>query len=354
MSQSVLDYKCPACSGPLEYSSEEGKIRCGHCGNTYTANEIEDLQKLDQSSEEFSWAGGRESLERREEEMVLYNCPSCGAVVECEPSTVATNCPYCDNNVVIGDRVQGSLKPNAMIPFKISPDKLSSAVNAFYRDKKLLPKNFFSASKLSKIQGVYIPFWLFKGKAEGRIKYKCADINVWSDSDYNYTETSRYLAVREGSMDFDGVPVDASVRMDDKLMDSIEPYDFSEMVPYNGAYMAGYCADRYDSEPDAEIPRAQDRMISSTCSSFENTVDHSIISSNASLSVHDADAKYVLLPVYLFENEYAGKKYKYAVNGQTGKVVGELPISKSRYWSHFGVTAAVVFAVVSAIMLIMQ
>ncbi len=351
MSQPILDYKCPACGGPLEYSSEDGKVSCGHCGNRYGAEEIELLQKSDKSEEEFSWAPGRNTPERNNEDMVLYNCPSCGAVVECDLSTVATNCPYCDNNVVIGERVSGSLKPNAMIPFKISPDKLSGAVNDFYKDKKLLPKNFFSNSKLSKIQGVYIPFWLFSGNAEGTVKFNSSEIRCWSDSDYDYTETSRYLEIREGALSFEGVPVDASVRMNDALMDSVEPYDFSEMVPYNGAYMAGYCADRYDSEPDAEIPRARQRMLNSTCDTFESTATHSVTSSSAKLNVYDADAKYVLLPVYLFENEYMGRKFKYAVNGQTGKVVGELPISKSRYWANFAATEGVVFAVIMAICL---
>ena len=125
--------------------------------------------------------------------------------------------------------------------------------------------------------------------------------------------------------------------MANDLMESIEPYDFSKMVPFDGAYLAGFVADRFDSDPDQELPRVNSRVMNSALSGIESTVREfsSVREHSNSLRLRNAKVKYVLLPAYIINCEYGGKKYQYAVNGQTGKIVGELPSSKALARGYF-------------------
>ncbi len=345
----TLDYQCPSCGAPLSLDPSSGQIVCANCGNKYKPEDIEALQKAEQQEGSFSWAAGQQTAEREKlENMTVYHCQNCGAIIECDENTVATHCPYCDNNVIIGERAEGGLKPNAIVPFEITTKELPDAINRFYGNKKLLPRNFFSASRLSKVQGIYIPFWMFKGTAEGTAMFSAERIRHYTQGNYDCTETSHYRLIREGSLSFKNVGVDASTKMDDDLMDSLEPYDLSKMVPFKGAYLTGYLADRYDSSPEAELERAEKRMRNTASSAFASTTGGytSVMPIREAYQIRNAEADYVMLPVYLVNNEYDGKKYQYAINGQTGKVIGELPVSKERVRHYFLITMGVVFAAV--------
>ena len=346
----VKGYRCPSCGAVLAYAPGTSEVRCANCGKSIPVAILDTMQADAGENASFDWGDYKQQLSGQHlQNTKVYQCKSCGAEIEADATTAATRCPYCDSNVVLTDRVSGGLRPNAVIPFKITPKELPDAVNRFYKNKKLIPKNFFDKSRLSKVQGVYVPFWLYDCRLAGRVNLSATTVRMYSDAHYDYTETTEYLLARAGEMSFENVPVDASVKMDNDLMDSLEPFDFSEMVDFNDAYLAGYVADRFDSDPDAELPRANERMMRSADAAFaaaEGQYESVSIQNNA-MQIADAGVKYVLLPVYLLHCEYNGKKYQYAVNGQTGKVVGELPVSKSRVWEFFlkgfGIAAAVAF-----------
>ena len=353
----VTEYKCPACSAALVWDAALGKLHCASCGNEYELEAMEALAEADEAQESFDWSAYKEGLSGETmSDTVVYVCRSCGATIETDATTAATRCPYCDNEVVLDDRVEGGLKPNGVIPFKISAKELPGVVKKFYEGKRLLPKNFFDNSKLQEIQGLYVPFWLFDGQMEGGASLDGEIIRSYVEGDYNVTETQHFLLQREGGVRFQHVPVDGSTKLSDDLMDSLEPYDFSELVPFNGGYLAGFVADRFDSDPDAELPRAQDRMKSTAESLImQTTMGFSGVRLRSNgMNLHDAAVKYVLLPVYLINCAYHGQTYQYAVNGQTGKVVGTLPVSNSRKWAWFFGVFAAVFAAVFAIGMLLQ
>ena len=349
----VKQFKCPSCGAPIAYDASSGEVRCGNCGNRYAVSALETLENGDRG---FDWSqyihhGPHETLENTR----VYKCQSCGAEIEADMTTAATKCPYCDNNVVLTDKVSGSLKPNAIIPFRITQKDLPDVVKQFYKGKKLLPSSFLSEKRLREIKGIYVPFWLFDCTLDGNMVLNGTRTRSYREGDYDCVETSYFLLEREGDMRFAKVPVDASVKMPNDLMDSLEPFDYSELVDFNSAYLSGYLADRFDSDPDAELPRADERMMTSACSILEGTArGYSGVSIRANgMRITDADVKYVLLPVYLMNYEYQGKMYRFAVNGQTGKVVGDLPISKGKSAAWFaGVGAAAAAAVFALTMYI--
>ena len=197
--------------------------------------------------------------------------------------------------------------------------------------KRLLPKIFKDQNHIDEIKGVYVPFWLFDTDVDANVRYRATKIRVWSDSDYDYTETSYFMVHRGGNVGFENVPVDGSSKMADDLMESIEPYNCAEAVDFQTAYLAGYLADKYDVTAEESIKRANARVKRSTEEAFAETVQgyNSVTAENSSVQFHNGKAKYALYPVWLLNTTWNGNKYTFAMNGQTGKFVGDLPVDKA-------------------------
>lgn len=354
----ATQYKCPSCGSTLKFIPSEGKLGCASCGNRFDVEAMDEYSKQSDSTGEFNWGmfkGAKENAQQMENTSV-YVCQSCGAAIETDGVTAAMACPYCGNNVILDDKLEGGLKPNAIIPFKIYPKDLPDIINKFCKKKKLLPKGFFEENKIGKLQGVYVPFWLYNCHIDGEITLNAQKVRFYREGKYDCTETAHFLLTRDGEMAFTHIPVDASVRMDNDLMDSIEPFDFSELEEFDKGYLSGFLADRFDTDPDSEIKRASDRMRKSAEQAFSETTPGytgvSIRSNN--VQCDKASLKYALLPVYLLNCTYKDKNYRYAINGQTGKVVGELPISKTRMLAWFGGVGGGVFVAVFLILMFLM
>ena len=281
------------------------------------------------------------------------NCPSCGAEVIGEPSMIATSCPYCGNPTVITDRVEGALKPDFVIPFKVSREEAKAALANFYKSKRLAPKSFGSESHLEKIAGMYVPFWLFDCNADVDMAFRATNVQVWSDAQYNYTKTDHFIVRRGGNISFEKIPVNGSTRMAANYMEAIEPYDYSELKPFNSGYLAGYMADRYDQDAVDCMPRADERAKNSSQAAFQDTVHGyaSVALENSSIHMDSGKIYYALLPVWMLNTKYKGEMYTFAMNGQTGKLIGDMPADKGRSWAMFGIIFAIVFAVLFLISL---
>ena len=348
MPEQMESYKCPTCGAPLRYTTT-GKMTCTSCGNAY---EIEAIKSMlpESDGDGFDWGDYKKQLKSTEtklEDRNVYVCRSCGAAIETDDTTAATRCPYCDNEVLATDRLSGGLRPNGVIPFSIEKDEAVRAVKAHFHRKPLLPRSFLASHKLGRIQGIYVPFWLFDADVQGSVDFDGTKVRQYSDSNYDYTETKHYLVQVSGGMRFSCIPVDGSEKMDDGLMDAIEPFDYSGIKPFDAAYLSGFLADRFDEDPDKSLPRASQRMQSSAAGVLRTHADGDYVSLTVKRSRFDlsnASVQYVLLPVYVLNLEFKNQKYRFAVNGQTGKVVGELPISKAVSRLYFGGIAAAVTA----------
>ena len=351
--ENLLSYKCPACGSPLRYSPD-GKLVCDSCSNEFEVDAVKKFNEEGAGEQGFDWGNYKEKFEAGSEKLEntrVYVCRFCGAAIETDGTTAATHCPYCDNEVIMSDQLSGSIKPNAVIPFSVDKKAAIAAIKNHFKGKKLLPKDFYEEHRLGKIQGIYVPFWLFDSGIDGNTNINAENRRFYSDSDYNYTETKHYLVALDGSMQFERIPVDGSEKMDNDLMDALEPFDYSGLKEFDPAYLSGFLADRFDDDPDESLPRASSRMTNSAedifleCASEFDTA--SIKNSNYHLV--DPAVKYVLLPVYLLNMQYKEKNYRFAVNGQTGKVVGELPISKLKSFLQFCLFGIPAAAIVSTI-----
>ncbi len=351
----LQEYKCPCCGGAIEFNSSIQKMKCPYCDTEFEMDSLKEFDQelqneaTEQDNMEWETQAGSQWQEGEDDSLRIYVCNSCGGEIVGDETTAATSCPYCNNPVVLMGQFKGDLRPDYVIPFKLSKEDAKEGLKKHMKGKALLPKVFRSENHIDEIKGVYVPFWLFDADADARIRYKCTKVRCWSDSNYDYTKTSFFSVIRGGSVAFDKVPVDGSTKMADDLMESIEPYNFADAVDFQTAYLAGYLADKYDVNAEESITRANERIKRSTEQTFASTVEGytSVATEHSSVNLHNGKAKYALYPVWLLNTTYKGQKYTFAMNAQTGKFVGDLPMDKGLFWKYWAVIAGCASAAVT-------
>ena len=330
-------------------------MKCPYCDTEFEMETLEayDRELKEESSDDMTWdtAAGGEWTEGEKEGLRVYVCGTCAGEIIADEHTGATACPYCGNPVVMMGQFAGDLKPDLVIPFKLDKKAAVEALKRHYKGKLLLPKVFSQENHIQEIKGVYVPVWLFDTEAQANMRWKATRVRSWSDSDYIYTETQHYSVTRGGTIAFDHVPVDGSTKMDDALMESIEPFDFSQAVDFRTAYLSGFLADRYDVGSEQRVARANDRIRTSTEQAFASTVGGytTLIPVCNHVQLKNGRAKYALYPVWLLNTTWKGKNYHFAMNGQTGRFVGDLPMDKSAltrwFLGIFGAVSAACFGI---------
>ena len=361
MPTQVTNYQCPACTGPLHFVGGSGKLECEYCGASYDVAEIEALYAekeekaaaAQQAAEETrqsapSGDGGAWDTSSLSEDwgaegdgMRAYGCPSCGAELICDETTAATSCPYCGNPTVVPGQFSGQLRPDFIIPFKLSKEDAVRALKGHYKGKFFLPKSFTQENHVQGIQGIYVPFWMFDGEAEGDARYAATRSHTYRSGDYEITETEHYDIYRAGSISFEKIPADASSKMPDDHMDSIEPYDYQELKPFSTAYLPGFLADKFDVTVEQCRQRADQRCEGTLSATLRDTVTgyHTCTLIHDSVNLKRGKVHYALLPVWMLNTKWKGKDFLFAMNGQTGKLVGDLPVSWGRFWGLFAAIA---------------
>ncbi len=355
----IQEYKCPCCGGAIAFDSTIQKMKCPYCGTEF---EMETLAGYDnelksEQADDMRWETdtGGNWQEGEADGLRSYVCNSCGGEIVGDENTAATSCPFCGSPVVMMDQFSGALKPDYVIPFKLDKGAAKEALKNHYKGKRLLPKVFKDENHIDEVKGVYVPYWLFDAEADADMRYKATRVRHWSDSTYDYTETSYFSVRRSGSIGFENVPVDGSKKMADDLMESLEPFDFTKAVDFQTAYLAGYLADKYDVDAEQSIGRANERIRKTTEEAIDATVKgYATVTREAgSIRFNNSKVKYALFPVWILNTTWNGKKYLFAMNGQSGKMVGDLPLDKGAYrkWL-FGLTGAIGAVVYAALFLI--
>ena len=318
----VLDSKCPNCGAPIHFKPELGKFKCDHCDSEFCAEQLTDMDKI------------KDVIDKQLESYVNYNCPDCGAEIITDENTAATFCVYCGNTSIIKNRLSGEFAPKYIIPFKVEKKKAIEAFKGLRKGRPLTPKAFVSEKNIEKITGVYIPFWLYDVDVSGTVNAKATKVSSWSVGDTRYTKTDYYKVIRSGNMVFNRVPVDGSTRFNNDMMNSIEPFDYGKLIDYNHAYLSGFLAEKYDvSKDDAfedakvrTINSTRDQMLSSMVGYSTKTITSSDLESKAN------NTEYVLLPVWMVNVKYNGEFYLFAMNGESGKFIGNIPLDKKKAW----------------------
>lgn len=349
MPTQVTNYQCPTCTGPLHFAGESGKLECEYCGGKFDVAEIEALyaEKEQKAEAAFVDADAKESewdLSELSEDwgaegvgLKTYNCPSCGAELICDETTAATSCPYCGNPTVVPGQFGGTLKPDYIIPFRLDKAAAKVALKKHYKGKFLLPKAFSAGNHIEELKGLYVPFWLYDAEADADCTFEATRSHSHTEGDERVTVTEHYSVHRAGTVAFERIPADGSKKMPDDYMDSIEPFDYGELKPFSTAYLPGYLADKYDVSAQENAPRADERCKNSAVELMRNDVTgyDSVMPCTSNVWLARGSVHYALLPVWTLLTKWNGKDYLFMMNGQTGKLVGDLPVSKGKYWGLF-------------------
>lgn len=311
-------YQCPKCGGVVVFDSLSQKMKCQYCDSEFDISELKKAATDEAPTMHYP----------------IYRCEACQGEIIVDDTTGSTTCPFCGNVAILTDQFSDELRPDQLIPFQLDQKAAKAGLRKHLKNKWLLPKIFKDEQHIDKIQGVYVPFWLFDDEIEADASFHAKRHHVHRRKDTQIIETNHYQVIRQGTIAFSNVPVDASSKVDKALMDALEPFDLSQAVAFDTAYLAGFMADRYDLSKETCQKVADARMEHS----MRQALDHSVIgydsvvleSFNARHS--QRQARYVLYPVWLLNTSWQGQSFHFAMNGQTGRFVGDLPVDKRKYW----------------------
>ena len=357
MADQITNYQCPNCLAGLRFDGQTGQLACDSCDNKFDVALVEQLysdkqQTAASSVDEPQWNINMTNGFNEQEASYMrgYTCPSCAAEIICEYTTAATSCPYCGNPTVIPGQFNAQLKPDFIVPFKLDKQMAVESLQKYYKGKKFLPKNFSDANHIEDIKGIYVPFWLYDAETDAYMRFRATKSRTYTQGNYRITETDHYRVTREGSVAFQFVPVDASSKMPDAHMDSIEPYDYSELRPFAMGYLPGFLADKYDEDAEFCSKRANTRIISSTEDAMRKTITgySTVTREYSNINLKKGDVRYTLMPVWLLSTKWKDKNFLFAMNGQTGKLIGDLPVDKGKLFGWFFALAAPIAAVLVA------
>ena len=342
---SVVTYKCPNCGGGLVFDPESGAYACEFCLSKFAKEELE----TDTQSVETVQGVSEEnpSMEHAQESAILYHCPSCGAEIITDETTAATFCFYCHNPVVLAGRLEGAYLPDGIIPFKITKEEAMDRFQNWIQKKKFIPTGFYAKRQIEKMSGVYFPYWIYGCETDSSMDGTAKDIRIWRAGNIEYTETKIYQIQRIGKVSFRYLPKTALQKAQNAMLKGIFPYEFGALEKFHMGFLSGFQAEKRDIDKESiseeirrDIQRYAEKRIRDTI-----TGHNTFSMGGQSHRVTEEKYQYVLLPVWVLTYREKGNQiYYFAMNGQTGEVVGKLPIAKKKLYGFGAIIFAAVFA----------
>lgn len=340
----AVDHKCPSCNANIDYSPKLKKWKCDYCGSIFT------LKQLEANEKKFKDVNVNKSVEikKKTDDAVYdeYNCNNCGARIIADPNTAATFCVYCKNTAILKSRLADKFSPSKIIPFNLEKNDAIEAFKKVGKGKFLMPKEFSNPKNIQELTGIYIPFWLYNCKVDAHVEGHGEKISSWRIGDYLYTKVDSFYVVRNEEYTFKNVPVDGSVRFSDAIMNSIEPFNYKEMTDFNPSYLSGFLAEKYDvGEEDAKKITVE--RVKTTSRNYINRVKgyNTFRAINEAQNAKEENMEYVLFPVWMVNIKYNEKFYTFAMNGQTGKMIGDIPYSKPKLFIFWLLLFIVIFGI---------
>ncbi len=382
----AITYKCPNCGGGLKFDPKLQKYKCEFCLSVFTQEELEKMapkegeeRKVSQEEAEYYGPGpedkagkddskddshggqakaadaGKTETEGRKEEKgaVVYTCPSCGAQIITDANTAATLCYYCHSPIVLEGRLSGNYLPDRVVPFKYDRKAAEKSFTDYVRHRKFVPKAFFSKEQIEKLSGVYYPFWVYDGQLSGRLSGRADRIRTWITGDREFTETNVYHVERSGEIEIQNLSRNALSDSDRNLIDAVMPFRLQDTEPFSMGYLQGFVAQKRDIESGQVAGEMRGRAEKYAKSALRRTVKGytSVTASEVDIRPEEEHFSYMLLPVWLLTYKALdGKKFYFAMNGQTGEVHGKLPVNYGKLAGVSGIVSGGVFALILALL----
>ena len=345
----VKSLKCLNCGADLLFNPTMQKWKCEWCDSEYEQKDLDAANVNTDAAPDT--AAPVDASAFSESEIRVYNCNYCGAEVVTDNVTSATFCVYCQRPVVLVSQLSGEFKPSVIIPFHNTKDQALEFFKRYLKGKRFLPDEYKSDQNIEKLTGVYMPFWLYEGDVTFTVQGEGDIVSSRYSGDYKITRTDVFGIAREGEIRIDNIPVDASTRMPDDIMDSIEPFNFAQLDKFSTHYLSGFLAERYDEDKDKLYQRAKTRFEGSAENKIRQSLSkYTSVRRNVNKKrIDNMLSKYGLLPVWLLYSKYKDKEYIYAMNGQTDKFTGNLPIDTGKVLKFGGIVFGITSVLITAL-----
>lgn len=324
-------YKCPNCSAELNFDPVSQQLKCDFCRSEFTMARIKEIYaELEQEmpAPDVTAAANQEF----ESHTNLYHCASCGADIMADDNTTATFCYYCHSPVILSGKLVGSFRPDRIIGFRLTRENAVDAFQKWVKKRYFVPSDFKSRQQMDKITGLYVPFWVADCDVRAEYSGIGKQVRSWTSGNYRYTETKEFSVERCAKVITRGIPADGESKIDDLLMESIEPYNYNDLKDFSMSYMTGFFADKYDVDKAAVFPRIRNRAIQAGNGVIQSSISgySSVSALHQNYSVEKTNWQYIMLPVWFMTYNYKGQLYEFAINGQTGKLAGTPPLDKKK------------------------
>lgn len=342
---STLTYKCPNCNAGLIFDAEKQRFLCEFCMSSFTEDDL-----LETSAAEAEARNQRMDAEFAES-VDEYLCPNCGAEVITDKNTAASFCYYCHNPVVLSKKMTGAMRPTKIIPFKISKEEAKEHFISFASSKWFVPRGYFKGEHIQKMSGVYYPFWVTDADTDANMQALGTKVRTWRIGDTRYTETSRYAVRRQGRIHFEDITTSAISTDDKAMLEGILPYPVTDYKDFSMPYLQGFVAKKRDIEREDVSGEVKSRMNGYAETLLRGTVHgyHTLDVRALDVAILSAHWEYSLMPIWILNYKKKNKNYVYAMNGSTGKLYGELPLSIPKLLLLFAGVFAAALAVFAAI-----
>ena len=359
----MVSYQCPNCEAALSFDPASGKFVCEYCLSSFTEADLRAVdEKRAQEEAAKRSAESPEEAEKREAErqaaaedycahMEEYACPNCGAVVACEGNTAATECVYCHTPVIHRGKLSGQMRPSKIVPFKYDRKMAEDEFYKFIAHRRFLPKHFFDREQLERMQGVYYPFWVTDADTRAGYEAHATKVRSWRSGDYLYTDTSHFKVVREGEIHFEDLTTSALSEVDKQMLEGVLPFPSDALIDFSMPYLSGFLTKKRDIEQKDLEEGVQSKMRGYAEKMLRDTIKGyaTVTRESSGMSVYRENWEYALMPVWLMTYRGRKRSYTYAMNGYTGKIYGELPVSGKKVLALAGSVFAAAAAVAGTI-----
>lgn len=343
---SVSQYKCPNCSAEIVFNPDTQMLKCDFCRSEFTLSQYKEITaSVSESPEDAAKADEFENGTN------LYHCESCGADIMADTNTTATFCYYCHNPVILAGKLKGDYRPSKVIGFRVNRETALESFRKWCGTKKFIPADFKSSQQLEKMTGLYVPFWVANCEMTASCDAMATkNVRSWTEGNYRCVETAEYNLIRNAKVKIDGLPADGESKIDDLLMESIEPFDYNDMKPFDMSYLSGFFADKYDVDRAGVFPRIRERATTAGKNVINESIKgYSTVKKNSEYyNIDRTNWEYAMLPVWFMTYRYEDKIYEFAINGQTGKLAGTPPLDKGRLLRSALLIGSIVAAIVYA------
>lgn len=340
----VHTYECPSCGAGMTFDAKTQMLHCSHCDREQSVADYMQAHPLE-----------ADPAPDADDSLQVFTCPSCGAQLITDAYTAATTCAYCKSPVVLESRLDGKETPDAVLPFGISREDAKEKLRAWAKSRPLAPLSFSKEGTLEQMEGMYVPYWMYCYDIRAQVTADCTRTRRTRRGNTEYIHTDHFRVGRDVRADYERIPADASKKMPDEVMEQLEPYAYQQLAPFAPAYLSGFQAEKRNFESVELESRAHSRAEQYALQLARESIQGygTVQIMQKQIDAVMQKAEYALLPVWCLQYRYMGKDYSFYMNGQTGRIVGELPVSIGRTAAWFLGAAGIVFVIAFLIMTFM-